>query len=113
MFVVGVGIGGIVMGVGEVLKVVVLDIKVAVVEFAVFVVLSGKFLLFYYIEGIGVGFVLLIFNCAIIDEVIMVEDREVFDMIEELVSKEFLFVGILFGVNVVGVQWVVKKFLLG
>lgn len=67
IFVVGVGIGGIIIGVGEVLKEKKLFVKVVVVEFFDFVVLLGEKFCFYKIQGIGVGFVLKVLNIKIYD----------------------------------------------
>ena len=108
-FVAGVGTGGTITGAGEVLKETVPDIKVVAVEPAASAVLSGKPPSPHHIEGIGAGFVPSILNRAIIDEVITVEDREAFDMTEELASKESLLIGISSGANVVGAQRVAER----
>ena len=108
-FVAGVGTGGTITGAGEVLKEAIPNIKVVAVEPATSAVLSGKPPSPHHIEGIGAGFVPSILNRDVIDEIITVEDREAFDMTEELAAKESLLVGISSGANVVGARRVAEK----
>jgi len=99
-FVAGVGTGGSVTGVGEVLKESVPDLRVIAVEPAGSPVLSGGEAGFSYIEGIGAGFVPEILNREVIDEVRVIEDDDAYEMARRLAREEGLLVGISAGANV-------------
>jgi len=96
-FVGGVGTGGTVTGVGEVLKKHNPNIKVFAVEPKASAVLSGKKAGPHKIQGIGAGFVPDVLNRGIIDEVIQVDDNDAFRTSKALTHKEGLFVGISAG----------------
>lgn len=96
-FVAGVGTGGTITGVGEVLKKKVQNIKIVAVEPASSAVLSGKPPGPHKIQGIGAGFVPEILNREVIDEIITVEDNEAFQTSKLLAKQEGLFVGISSG----------------
>ena len=108
-FVAGIGTGGTITGVGEVLKADVSGVKVVGVEPAASAVLSGKPAGPHMIEGIGAGFVPSILNQEILDEVMTVEDREAFDMAEALAREEALLVGISSGAAVMAAQKVADQ----
>ena len=108
-FVAGIGTGGTVTGVGEVLKAEVSGVKIVGVEPAGSAVLSGKPAGPHMIEGIGAGFVPSILNRDILDEVMTVEDREAFDMSEALAREEALLVGISSGAAVAAAQKVAER----
>lgn len=108
-FVAGVGTGGTITGAGEVLLAAVPGLKIVAVEPAASAVLSGKPAARHAIEGIGAGFVPSILNRDIIDEVITVEDREAFEMTEQLASKESLLLGISSGANVAAARQVAER----
>jgi cysteine synthase A len=97
VFLAGVGTGGTVTGVGEVLKEHNPNIKVVAVEPATSAVLSGKSPGPHKIQGIGAGFVPDVLNRKIIDEVITVDDDDAFKTSRRLASQEGLFVGISSG----------------
>ena len=78
IFVVGVGTGGTVTGVGEYLKAQNPDIKIVAVEPASSAVLSTGIAGSHKIQGIGAGFVPDILNTSIYDEVITVENEDAF-----------------------------------
>ena len=103
-FVAGVGTGGTITGVGEVLKGADSSIKIIGVEPAGSAVLNGKSAGIHAIEGIGAGFIPSILNREIIDDVLMIEDREAFDTTEALAREEALLVGISSGANVLAAQ---------
>ncbi len=108
-FVAGIGTGGTITGVGEVLKGESADVRVIGVEPAGSAVLNGKPAGPHAIEGIGAGFIPSILNRAILDDVMTVEDREAFDMAEALAREEALLVGISSGAAVLAARRVAEK----
>ncbi|MEJ2745331.1 MAG: cysteine synthase A, partial [bacterium] len=99
-FVAGVGTGGTITGVGEVLKERDAGIRVVAVEPAGSAVLSGKQAGQHKIQGIGAGFVPEILNRGVIDEIIQVSDDDAFRTSRRLAREEGLFVGISSGAAV-------------
>ena len=98
-FVAGVGTGGSVTGIGEVLKEALPAVRVIAVEPAGSPVLSGGEAGFSYIEGIGAGFVPQILNREVIDEVRVIADDDAYEMARRLAREEGLLVGISAGAN--------------
>lgn len=96
-FVVAVGTGGTLTGVGEVLKKNNPNIKIIAVEPSGSAVLSGKKPGPHKIQGIGAGFIPDILNTKIIDEVIAVHDNDAFRTAKRIAKEEGLFVGISSG----------------
>lgn len=99
IFVAGVGTGGTITGVGEVLKKHNKKIKVVAVEPKASAVLSGNAPGPHKIQGIGAGFVPKVLNTGIIDEIIQIEDQEAFDTSRLLAKAEGVFAGISSGAN--------------
>jgi cysteine synthase A len=93
----GVGTGGTITGVGEVLKKKNPNIKVIAVEPDTSAVLSGESKGSHKIQGIGAGFIPLILNTNIYDEIIRVKDEDAFDIARRMASEEGLLVGISSG----------------
>jgi cysteine synthase A len=96
-FVAGVGTGGTITGVGEVLKDKMKGVRIYAVEPAASPVLSGGPPGFHRIQGIGAGFIPEILNQAIYDEVIQVTDEDAALMTQQLAREEGIFVGISSG----------------
>jgi cysteine synthase A len=96
-FVVGVGTGGTLTGVGEVLKEKFPDILIIAVEPSSSPVLSGGKPGLHGLQGIGAGFIPKVLNREIIDEVIPVKDEDALVTTKELSMIEGLLVGISSG----------------
>jgi cysteine synthase A len=97
IFIAGVGTGGTITGVGEVLKQKNKDIQIIAVEPSKSPVLSGGEPGKHKIQGIGAGFIPEILNKEIIDEVFPVEDEEAMQMARKMSSKEGIFSGVSSG----------------
>lgn len=99
-FVAGVGTGGTVTGVGEVIKSRKPDFKVFAVEPVASPVISGGAPGPHMIQGIGAGFIPGNLNTSIIDEVIQVSNEDAFATAQALAQLEGLPAGISTGANV-------------
>jgi len=97
IFVGGVGTGGTITGVGEVLKEKNPGIKIVAVEPADSPVLSGGKPGAHKIQGIGAGFIPDIFNPKVVDEIICVQNEQAFETSRKLAASEGLLVGISSG----------------
>jgi len=100
VFVAGIGTGGTVTGVGEVLKQKVPGVRVVGVEPARSPVLSGGKARPHGIQGIGASFVPAVLNRAVLDEIVQVGDEEAIATCGRLAREEGLLVGISAGANV-------------
>jgi len=92
-FVAGVGTGGTITGVGEILKRHNAQIRIIAVEPETSAVLSGKVHGPHKIQGIGAGFIPDILNREIIDEIVTVSDGDAYEMAKLLAKKEGIFCG--------------------
>ena len=108
-FVAGVGTGGTITGVGEVLKERYPQLLVVAVEPARSPVLAGGKAGLSGIQGIGASFVPSVLNRDIYDELIAVSDEDAYAMTARLTKEEGLLVGVSSGANVVGALQVAKQ----
>ena len=97
IFVAGVGTGGTITGVGEVLKSRKPSVQIVAVEPTDSPVLSGGEPGPHMIQGIGAGFVPDVLNTKMIDEIVQVSNAEAFETAKQLAKEEGIFTGISAG----------------
>jgi cysteine synthase A len=100
IFIAGVGTGGTITGVGEVLKARKPSIRVIAVEPDASPVLSGGSKGPHPIQGIGAGFIPDVLNIGIYDEVVRVKGEDAFETARRMANEEGLLVGISSGAAV-------------
>ena len=100
IFVGGVGTGGTITGVGEILRSRKPGFQAIAVEPEDSAVISGGSAGWHEIQGIGAGFIPDILNTGVIDEVIRVTNEQAFQMARRLIREEGLLVGISSGAAV-------------
>ncbi len=100
-FVAGVGTGGTITGVGEVLKEKIPEVRIVAVEPARSPVLSGGKPGPHGIPGIGAGFVPTVLNLRVIDEIMTVTDEDARETMRRLAREE----GILAGISAGAAMW--------
>ena len=108
-FVAGVGTGGTITGVGEVLKAEVPGVLIVAVEPSRSPVLAGGKAGMHGIQGIGASFVPGVLNRDAYDELIEVKDEDAYAMTGRLTREEGLLVGISAGANACASVHVAKK----
>lgn len=101
----GIGTGGTITGVGEVLKGRYPDLLVVGVEPASSAVLSGNKPGMHMIQGIGAGFIPKVLNQQILDEIMTVTDEDAYQAAKQVAAEEGLFIGISAG----AAYWATQK----
>jgi cysteine synthase A len=109
ILVAGVGTGGTITGVGEVLKERNPSAQVVAVEPAASAVLSGRPPGPHKIQGIGAGFVPPVLNREILDEVIAVSDDDAIETARACARREGILVGLSCGAALWGAIEVAKR----
>lgn len=109
IFLLGVGTGGTITGVAEVLKKYKPALQAIAVEPEASPVLSGGKPGPHKIQGIGAGFVPDVLNMNIIDEIIRVSDNDALVMARRLIREEGIFCGISAGAAVHAAILVAKR----
>jgi cysteine synthase A len=100
-FVSGVGTGGTITGIGEILKAALPSVQIIAVEPASSPLLSGGSPGKHEIPGIGAGFIPDVVNRDIIDQVIRVENADAWETARRLARQE----GILSGISSGAAAW--------
>ena len=105
----GVGTGGTITGIGEVLKKRKPSVKIIAVEPVDSPVLSGGAPGPHKLQGIGAGFVPKVFNKDIVDEIITVAHTDAGDTARRLAKEEGILVGISSGAALFAALTVAKR----
>ena len=108
-FVAGVGTGGTISGVGEILKEKIKNIKIIAVEPDECSTLSDGISSPHLIQGIGAGFVPETLNQSAYDEIIKIRGKNAIEMTKKLSKEHGIFVGISAGANVLASIKIAKK----
>ena len=109
IFVAGVGTGGTITGVGEMLKQWKPSVQIIAVEPASSPVLSGGTPSPHKIQGIGAGFVPPILNRDVIDEIVQVTDQQAIATSRQLATREGALVGFSSGAAVYAALQIAKR----
>ena len=110
MFVCGVGTGGTLSGVAKYLKEKNPNIKIVALEPKKSPLISQGISNSHNIQGIGANFIPKNYDETLVDEIILVDDKDAFEGVRLLAKKEGLLVGISSGANVYGALELAKKY---
>ena len=105
----GVGTGGHITGVAEVLKVKFPNLKVIAVEPELSPVLSGGTPSPHPIQGIGAGFIPQNYHAEAIDEIIQVSKEDAYEFTRQIAKKEGILVGVSSGASLAAVAKKLKS----
>lgn len=105
----GVGTGGTITGISEVIKERKPDFQAVAVEPAGSPVLSGGNAGTHKIQGIGAGFIPKVLNRAILDEIVTVKDEQAFETARSLAKMEGILCGISSGAAVWAALSIAKR----
>jgi cysteine synthase A len=108
-FVAGIGTGGTITGVGEVLKERNPAVRIIAVEPYDSAVLSGSAPGPHKIQGIGAGFVPQVLNTTVYDEIYKVRTDDAFQTVQRLAALEGLLVGISSGAAVFAAAQIARR----
>ncbi len=108
-FVAGVGTGGTITGVGEVLKEKLPDVLIVAVEPTRSPILAGGKPGLHAIQGIGASFVPSVLNREVYNELIAVKDAEAIESTKQLSRTEGILAGISSGANVFAALQVAQR----
>jgi cysteine synthase len=109
VFVAGVGTGGTITGVAEVIRSRKPSVRIIAVEPAASPVLSGGAKGPHPIQGIGAGFVPQVFDSRLVDEIVTVGNSEALEIARRLAVEEGLLVGISSGAAAWAAMEVAKR----
>ncbi|MEW9897831.1 cysteine synthase A [Chitinivorax sp. PXF-14] len=109
ILVAGIGTGGTITGVGEVIKARKPEFKVVAVEPDASAVLSGSPKGPHTIQGLGAGFIPDVLNTGVYDEIVRVKNDDAFEFARRMAREEGLLVGISSGAAVWSALQVAKR----
>ncbi|MBQ7499470.1 MAG: cysteine synthase A [Clostridia bacterium] len=105
----GIGTGGTITGIGEVLKAQYPDITIWAVEPENAAILAGGNIGTHIQMGIGDGLIPDVLNCSIYEDICIISDEEAIKTSKELASKEGIMCGISSGTNVAAAKRLAAK----
>lgn len=108
-FVAGVGTGGTISGVAEILKKEMADIEIVAVEPYDSAVISGEKASAHKLQGIGAGFIPKNLNLEIVDKIEKITNEEAFEACRSMAKKEGILVGISSGAALCAALKTAKK----
>ncbi|MBA7611008.1 O-acetylserine sulfhydrylase [subsurface metagenome] len=109
IFIAGVGTGGTITGVGEMLKSRKPSVEIVAVEPSASPVLSGGRPCPHMIQGIGAGFVPGVLNMEVVDEIVQIGNQEAFSMAKRLAKAEGILSGISSGAAVAAAVKIARR----